>query len=155
VKSVDRAIVSLSNMTVRARRTRTPADRLLLVVPHCLQNSRCEVRLDTDLTTCRLCGRCQVKDLIRLAEQYGIRRAIATGGELALERTRDESVRAVVAVACEKELRQGILAAFPKAVLGVVNERPCGPCKDTRVKLADVRRAIEWFLRSGSKSQKP
>jgi len=105
------------------------------------------VRMDDDMTACRLCGRCQVKDLIEIAEHYSIRRAIATGGELALQRTKDESIHAVVAVACEKELRQGILAAFPKAILGIVNERPCGPCKDTRVDLASVRRAIEWFLR--------
>ena len=147
MKAVNRAIVTLTNMTVRARRKRTTPEHLLLLVPHCLQNSKCDVRMDIDMTACRLCGRCQVKDLIKLAEEYGIRRAIATGGELALQRTRDKSVQAVVAVACEKELRQGIFAAFPKAILGVVNERPHGPCKDTRVNLDDVRHAIEWFLR--------
>lgn len=146
MKAVDRTIVALNNMTVRVRHKRTAPEHLLLLVPHCLQNSRCDVRLDDGMTACRRCGRCQVKALIELAESYGIRRAIVSGGELALERTRDESVRAVVAVACEKELRQGILAAFPKAIIGIANERPFGPCKDTCVNLDDVRRAIEWFL---------
>ena len=50
-------------------------------------------------------------------------------------------------IACTKELRQGILAAFPKAVIGVVNAWTVGPCKDTDVDLTEVERAIQWFLR--------
>ena len=56
-------------------------------------------------------------------------------------------VKAVVAVACGKELRQGVLGVFPKAVLGVVNLWPHGPCKDTDVALEAVEEAIRWFLR--------
>ena len=53
----------------------------------------------------------------------------------------------IVAVACQKELRDGVLAVFPKAVLTIANTRPHGPCVDTDVDLDKVRDAIEWFLR--------
>ena len=64
-----------------------------------------------------------------------------------IKRAREAGVKAVVAVACEKELKQGIRAAFPKAVIGVINTRPKGPCFDTDVDLNEVERAIEWLLR--------
>jgi len=146
VKAIDRAIITLSNMTVRVRRKRTAPEHLLLLLPHCIQNSECDQRLGIDMATCKRCGKCQVKDMLEIAEHYGIRSVMATGGELALKKVKDKSVHAVVAVACEKELREGILSCFPKAVLAVTNERPYGPCKDTCVVLDDVRQAIEWFL---------
>lgn len=40
-----------------------------------------------------------------------------------------------------------MLASFPKAVIGVVNVWPKGPCKDTDVDVDAVERAIQWFLR--------
>jgi hypothetical protein len=154
VKAADRAIVSLSNFTVRARHKRTTSEHLLLILPHCLQNSKCQQRLDAELCNCRRCGKCQVKELIELAEGHKVRVVMASGGELALQHAKDRSVHAVVAVACEKELRQGILAAFPKAVLGIINERPHGPCKDTRVNVEAVRKAVKWFLETDLRRQR-
>ena len=81
-----------------------------------------------------------------MAERFRIPMVVATGGELAVSRVKDREVRGIIAVACEKELRMGILASLPKPVLGLFNERPNGPCKDTRVDLVEVERAIEWFL---------
>ena len=66
---------------------------------------------------------------------------------MAVERVKEDGVDAVVAVACEKELSQGIKGAFPKAVIAIPNQRPKGPCKDTDVDLAEVRKAIQWLLR--------
>jgi hypothetical protein len=88
-----------------------------------------------------------VKDILELAEEFGVQCAVATGGRLALQRVKEDGVRGVVAVACEKELSQGIRGAFPKAVLAVTNLRPHGPCKDTDVSLLEVRKAIQWLLR--------
>ena len=96
---------------------------------------------------CRRCAKCKVHDLVTLSETYGCRIEVASGGHLAAQKVRDVSVRAVVAVACTSELRQGVLASFPKAVIGVVNRWPKGPCKDTDVDVQEVERAIQWFLR--------
>jgi hypothetical protein len=61
---------------------------------------------------------------------------------------RDKSVKGLIAVACEKELKEGMFGVFPKAALGVINLRPNGPCTDTDVDLDELRKAIEWFLRA-------
>ncbi len=144
---LDRQIVRLNNFTVRLRRKRAQAAGILLLFPHCLQNSKCPHKITSDLSLCKRCGKCKVKDILELAETLGVQCAVATGGRLALERVKQDGVHAVVAVACEKELSQGVRGAFPKAVIAVENLRPHGPCKDTDVELGEVRKAIEWLLR--------
>jgi hypothetical protein len=138
--------VRLWNRLTRIRRPRCNPGNLLILFPSCLQYSECPHRVTVNLENCRRCGRCQVKDLIELSEEYGTQCAIATGGRLALMRVKSDDVKAVVAVACEKELKEGMKASFPKPVLGVINLRPHGPCKDTQVELDQVREAIEWFI---------
>ena len=145
--SMSRIVVGLSNFTTRLRRTRVLSDQLLLVLPHCLQSSVCPNNIVAGVWNCQRCGKCNIGDLVELSRKYSCRIEVATGGRLAVQKVKDPSVKAVVAVACNKELRQGILASFPKAVLGVLNRWPKGPCKDTNVDLQAVERAIQWFLR--------
>ena len=54
--------------------------------------------------------------------------------------------RAIVAVACERDLTGGIQESYPIPVIGVLNDRPHGPCRDTRVDLSKVEGAISFFL---------
>ena len=143
----EKQIVRLNNLAVRLRRKKAEAKGVLLLFPHCMQNSKCPHKITHDLSACKRCGKCKVKDVLEMAEEYGVQCAVATGGRLALERVKDDGVHAVVAVACEKELSQGIKGAFPKAIVAIPNLRPKGPCKDTDVDLAQVRKAIEWLLR--------
>ncbi len=144
---MSRIVVGLSNLATRIRRTRVRSDELMLLFPVCLQCSECPNDIVDDVDNCKRCGKCKVSDLVALSETYGCRIEAAAGGRLAVAKVKDTGVRAVVAVACHKELRQGILASFPKAVIGVVNTWPNGPCKETDVELDEVERAIQWFLR--------
>lgn len=139
--------MKLFNLVTRLRRSRCKAGRLLVLFPSCLQRSGCPHKITTDLSNCERCGRCKVKDVLELAEKYGCQCATATGGRLALELTRGDGVDAIVAVACEKELQEGLKAALPKPAVGVINLRPHGPCKDTDVELEEIEQAIRWFLR--------
>ena len=65
---------------------------------------------------------------------------------------RDSSVKIVVAVACEKELSDGILAAFPKPVVAVPNLQPEGPCKNTRVNIDAAIAAVKSLIASDESS---
>ena len=135
------------NRLTRLRRSRCTPQEMLILVPSCLQRSECPQKITNDIHECRRCGQCKIKDIIELGEKYGVRCAVATGGRLAVELVKDQDVKAVVAVACEKELQAGMAAVFPKPGLGVINLRPHGPCKDTDVDLAEVEEAIAWLLR--------
>lgn len=142
-----RRIVRMLNGLTRLRRCRCRPEELLILVPSCLQNSGCKQKITNDISECRRCGRCKVKDIIELSEKYGARCAVATGGRLALELAKAEGVKAIVAVACEKELQAGLTGVFPKPSLGIINLRPHGPCRDTDVDLGEVEEAIAWLLR--------
>ena len=144
---MERRLVKFMNTVTRARRSRCAPDELLFLLPSCLQNTACERKITRDVQECQRCGRCKVKDILELADAYGVRCAVATGGRLALELAKDKGVKAVLAVACEKELRAGMLAILPKPGLGIINLRPNGPCTDTDVDLDEVREALEWLLR--------
>jgi hypothetical protein len=135
------------NGLTRLRHSRCKPDELLVLVPSCLQRSQCPQKITNDIKECQRCGRCKINDIIALSEKYGTRCAVATGGRLALDLAKSNGVRAIVAVACEKELQAGLTGAFPKPSLGIINRRPHGPCRDTDVDLAEVEAAIAWFLR--------
>lgn len=139
-------IVKLINFVNRLRRKRCSPERLLLLLPNCIQNSECNRNVVKDINNCRRCGNCKVGELIDLARKYGCQIAIVTGGRLALQLAKRDDVDAVVAVACEKELLAGQKALFPKPSLGVINIRPHGPCVDTDVDIKEVEKAICSFI---------
>jgi len=145
--AVDRAVVALNNLSVRIRRTRCRPDQVLVLFAGCLQRSECDRRLDEGLSNCGRCGKCAVAAFLDLADRYGVQVFRATGGRQAAARARNPGVKAIVAVACEKELRAGVFACLPKAILARTIAWPCGPCKDTTVEMDEVEAAVRWFLR--------
>jgi len=143
---VRKLLLLLNNRRVRRRKYGFRPDEVLILGPRCLQNSLCTARVAVDPRECRRCGRCGVGDLNRLAETYGTRLAIATGGGIALAELARPEVKGVVSVACLNELLEGMLKKKRKPVLGVVIERPQGPCRDTTVSAEMVEEAIKVFL---------
>ena len=72
----------------------------------------------------------------------------APGGNVARKIIRETKPRAIVAVACERDLVSGIQDVAPKIpVLGICNSRPSGPCKDTIIDLDEFRSALDMFCR--------
>jgi hypothetical protein len=45
-------------------------------------------------------------------------------------------------VACERDLTSGLQDVYPLPALGILNQRPHGPCVDTRVDIERVRQAV-------------
>ncbi|NIA21815.1 MAG: DUF116 domain-containing protein [Anaerolineaceae bacterium] len=138
---------TLNNLSVRLRRKRCKPEELLLLFSSCLQRSACDCNLAGSLTNCRRCGQCVVCEFLDLADELGVNIFLATGGRLAAEKARDPKIKAIVAVACNKELSEGIKATFPKPLLVQELATPNGPCKDTEVDFQAVRKAVEYFLR--------
>ena len=84
--------------------------------------------------------------MLALAHKYGCSFAVATGGTLARQMVQQARPKAIVAVACERDLTSGIQDVFPLPVLGVLNERPFGPCFNTRVDINKLEAAILTFM---------
>jgi hypothetical protein len=134
-------VIRLNNRLVLKEGVR--ARKLLLLLPHCLQIDQCRIRLTHNIYNCERCGKCEIRDLIGMAGDRGIELFVATGGNLARRIVHDVNPGAIVAVACERDLSSGIADTYPLPVIGIPNERPFGPCLNTRVDLQKVEGAIE------------
>lgn len=134
-------VIRLNNNLVRRERHRTK--KLLLLLPHCLQVDECKIRLTHNIYNCERCGKCGIRDLIGIAQRKELELFVATGGNLARRIVKDVNPEAIVAVACERDLSSGIADTYPLPVIGIPNERPFGPCLNTRVDLERVEEAID------------
>ena len=145
-KRVRHSFIKVNNELVLADRPRVRPERLLLLLPHCIQRSACPHRLNHNVDLCRRCGQCPVGGLLQLRDRYGFHLALATGGTIARRIVVQTRPRMIIAVACERDLTSGIQDSYPLPVFGILNQRPCGPCLDTLVSLAAVEGAVRLFL---------
>lgn len=145
-RKVRRSFVKVNNELVLADRKPVAPQDLLLLLPHCVQRSSCPRRLTHNVELCERCGRCPVGALLDLRDACGIRLAIATGGTIARRIVVEMKPHCIVAVACERDLTSGIQDSYPLPVFGVLNERPCGPCRDTLVPLKHLKAVLHLFL---------
>ncbi len=143
-----RALLRANNRITRWRHVRTEPGRVLLLVAHCLQSGACGRNLTRESGDgCARCGRCPIDSLLALQERLGVKIHVAGGGRQAMAIVRKGKFRAVVAVACERELLEGIMGIFPRPVLAVCNTRPLGDCHDTQADLAEVEAALRELIR--------
>ena len=146
VEGIERYFVQLNNRTVQRRNMRLKPSELLLLAPHCIQRWDCPNKITSTVDNCERCGRCVVDGLVEISEKYGVALEVATGGGRAVRAVSERAPKGIVAVACEREMVDGIRDSLPLPVLGVLNERPEGPCKNTVVDPAKVESALRWFL---------
>jgi len=136
-------IIGLNNRLVLSGAYR--AGSILILLPHCIQVSECDVRITHNISNCRRCGRCGISSMIEIAEREGVDLFVATGGTIARRIVKESRPDAIIAVACERDLSSGIVDTYPLPVLGILNERPYGPCLDTWVDMKKVEDAIIFF----------
>lgn len=147
---VRRAFVAVNNDLVMAEAKLVHPESLLLLLPQCLQNHECDVRVTGNVgnvENCKRCGRCKIKNLVELSGKYHVDIAVATGGTLARKIVMDKRPDVIIAVACERDLTSGIQDTYPIPTYGILNRRPHGPCYDTDVNIELVERGMEAFLR--------
>lgn len=145
-EQVQRSFIEINNQLVLAQHLKATADKLLLLMPHCLQFHECKFRITGSVVHCKKCGECPIKGLVELSEKYGVGLAVATGGTLARRIVVERRPKMIIAVACERDLSSGIQDSYPLPVYGIINHRPHGPCYDTLVNLERVEEALQTFL---------
>jgi hypothetical protein len=98
-----------------------PGQRILLL-PHCLrQSNTCKASYNDEGLQCQRCDpNCAVNLLTASAIENGYKGVcVAPGGRLALKYVEKSRPRAVVAVACEKELLEGVEGVKALAKVGL------------------------------------
>ncbi len=95
----------------RARLARVPAADRVLLLPHCLrQSNSCKGKYDKLGLQCQGCNPdCAINRLRQAAISRGYRGVcVAPGGRLAVTYIENTRPKAIVAVACAKELEEGV-----------------------------------------------
>ena len=145
-RQIEGSFVAVSNLIFIKSGIKVPANRLLILSPHCLQLSTCPHKITRDPNNCKRCGGCNVGDLMKLSEEFGFTFFVATGGTLARQMVKKIRPQAVLAIACERDLMSGIQDVYPLPAVGVLNIRPNGPCNNTRVDMDEVRRVLQRII---------
>ena len=146
-EEINGAFADLNNQLVMSKQRKTSIDRLLVLLPHCIQYDECKVKITGDIHNCAQCGKCEIKNLDALSKRYNLQISVATGGGLAKRLIKEKRPEAVVAVACEKELAMGLKETYPLPVIAIPNERPYGYCINTTVDISAVEKAILHFIK--------
>jgi uncharacterized protein len=143
-EDVQQAFMAVNNGLIKAQwRRGSPPKKVLLLMPHCLQNKDCTVKITSHVENCRRCGQCPVDDLLSIAEEFSSDLAIASGGTIARRIVMEKRPDLIIAVACERDLTHGIQDTSPLPVYGVLNLRPFGPCLNTQVPLDQLRSILQ------------
>ena len=153
-RKLEASFIAVSNLLFRRRKIRVPASRLLVVTPHCLQLASCPHKITRDPHNCKRCGGCDIGALVTLADEMGFHFFVATGGTLARQIVRDTRPKAVLAIACERDLMSGIQDVYPLPAIGVLNIRPNGPCYNTHVDMDFVKKQLEEIIIPEPKAEK-
>jgi len=127
-------------------------DKRVLLISHCLRpHDKCPAKLERGGLNCIGCSNnCSVGKLKKMAQELGYRGiCIAPGGSMAIKFVEENQPEGIIAVACEKELREGICAIKKIAlknkfngIIPVIKTIPLirDGCVDTEI---DVEKALQ------------
>ncbi|HEX5438472.1 MAG TPA: DUF116 domain-containing protein [Gemmatimonadaceae bacterium] len=125
------AAVAVYDRLALARTRKVGADELLILIPRCLSRESLDGVLD-------------------IARRYGVSAFVATRGQLARRVIKERRPKAVVAVACERDMVSGLHdVAGHVPVLGLTMTLPNGPCRDAALDLPKMEEFVKRYLVGG------
>ena len=141
------SFVAVSNALfwAQASRNRFSAERLLILLPHCIQWHECPWKITWSIENCRQCGKCPLGSLLDLHGKMGISVYVATGGTIARRVVAEARPTMILAVACPRDLAEGMVDVYPIPVFGILLTRPHGPCFDTHLEMQMVCEFLRAF----------
>lgn len=135
--------IELNNIVVESDNKKYRPEEVMLLLPHCLQNSECGLKVTNNPGACNKCGRCRIGELLEYTGQKNIRMFIATGGTVARNIIKINKPKLIISVACDRDLMSGICDVKGIPVVGVTNRLPNGPCFNTDVDIEAIKRRVE------------
>ena len=70
---IERAFLDINNQMVLAMRAGLNPERLLILMPHCIQFEDCKIKVTKEVTNCVSCGKCEIADLLSIQDEFGIK----------------------------------------------------------------------------------
>lgn len=140
---IGESFVSVNDSLIKALNPKYNSSDVLILLPHCLQDTSCPIRITVNPDNCKRCGKCDIGAISELADEFSVDIAIATGGSLARRIIFEKKPKLIIAVACYRDLVSGIQDVFPIKTFGILNIRPQGPCINTKVDVQTIRNTLE------------
>lgn len=125
---VEHAAIDVYNALSERRRRTMGRGELLVLIPRCLSKEALD-------------------GVLAIAGRYEVPVFVATRGQLARRVIRERRPRAVVAVACERDMMTGLRdVAGRLPVLGLTMRLPNGPCRDAMLDLDVMERWVKSWV---------
>jgi uncharacterized protein len=125
---VEHAAIDIYNTLAERRGRRVGKGELLVLIPRCLSKEALD-------------------GVLEIAGRYEVPVFVATRGQLARRVIRERRPRAVVAVACERDMMTGLRDVAGKLpVLGLTMRLPNGPCRDAAIDLGQMERWVQGLV---------
>ncbi len=125
---VENAAVKVYNALALRRAKKVGEGELLLLIPRCLSKPA-------------------IDGVLALSGKYEVPVFVATRGQLARRVIRERRPRAIVAVACERDMVSGLHDVAGRVpVLGLTMTLPAGPCKDAGLDLEQLEKWVKVFV---------
>ena len=140
---ISKIFIDFNNKIVLKKCEKVSSNKVSILLPHCIQNYECPLKITSKIENCKECGKCKIGDILKLQKKYGVKAKVATGGTLARKFLKETRPELVIAVACERDLVSGIYDAFPVAVYGVFNRKINGPCFNTDLSIKEIENVLK------------
>jgi hypothetical protein len=125
---VENASVKVYNALALRRAKKVGQGELLLLIPRCLSKPA-------------------IDGVLALSGKYEVPVFVATRGQLARRVIKERRPRAIVAVACERDMVSGLHDVAGRVpVLGLTMTLPAGPCKDAGLNLVQLEEWVKVFV---------
>ncbi len=92
------------NRRVARHLARTPARRILLLMPRCVKKAGCHVDVQHGLDECLACGQCPLGDVAQICRRHDVQALVAFRSHIAFEMARTIRPDVVIASACHDRL---------------------------------------------------
>lgn len=125
---VEHAAIDIYNALAERRGRKVGKGELLVLIPRCLSKQALD-------------------GVLEIAGRYEVPVFVATRGQLARRVIRERRPRAVVAVACERDMMTGLRDVAGKLpVLGLTMQLPNGPCRDATIDLHQMEKWVQGLV---------
>ena len=133
---VEHAAIDIYNTLAVRRGRKVGKGELLVLIPRCLSKQALD-------------------GVLEIAGRYEVPVFVATRGQLARRVIRERRPRAVVAVACERDMMTGLRDVAGKLpVLGLTMQLPNGPCRDAGVDLGQMEEWVKGWVGETSEARR-
>ena len=131
---IGHSFVKVVNTLITSSARKVKPEKLMILLPRCLKKE-------------------YIDKIKALTKSLNVPVFIVSGGSRARELIYEKRPKAIIGVACERDLLSGMQDVLDKIpVIGIPNARPEGPCKNTVVDLSELEKALKVFLNTQDKA---